>query len=743
MEGGEGEGAGLPFGPFRSLIHEQAKSIVAIQELKRDVELLLEFREQVLSSFPHLMHSVPLMTPSASSATKFTGVTHDVSHHHPGAHSAQHLRPPGSGRKLPQPHGASSDPLLFAQPESDTSDEMESQGPGGRGTWKRPSSTRYLPRTRRKKQSVDVTSTTSRTALLAPMAHVVDSGFSTETKDVGSGSERNHVYSDRTSSSSAYNYSDRSSERNLVYSDMVPDIRWPGRMVGPMSFCDDELWNLLDVIHRKGVRLREEIRAEDVRVPIPAPESALSDTVQSNVRRLSTIAETVRSSQSLGDTRSKGLGERDSISLSRVFQTQVRVKDPEESRIQELEALVQTLNEKNKHLEEELYAATAWKTEVDSRIHNLHAQFARGKREPYQDHDSNLENQKRHDISPFTPEQAESRERGWINIRSKSEVNIRQRRSQTSNVFATSLPTGSKTERKIVAIPNKKISSVLWESDILTLRKQLLHYIHAYEMTKAKLDEKAEEWSLRARDWDRLSKEWREEVRSLRDENQEFRFQLEEKVIELEGTKARLRMMERALGRGLKPTTSIPGDVTLPRPLRRIDHLSYLRSDLDQGRKDDEGPQEEGSPAKITFRVGGEDEEDVRTQENSLPVKLVRIVPEAEEGREKESSSTESSGVPHKNVFLLARNNMNSGDEEEDQVPSVPPPFPLDFLPVIPPIKPDLVQSQTENFYFAKESPLLNGSALKMVCPPYPPAFDDDDDDDDDSEFMLPLDMVQ
>ena len=46
------------------------------------------------------------------------------------------------------------------------------------------------------------------------------------------------------------------------------------------------------------------------------------------------------------------------------------------------------------------------------------------------------------------------------------------------------------------------------------------------QVTKAKLDEKAEEWSSRAHDWDRLSQEWREEVRSLRDENQEFRFQV-------------------------------------------------------------------------------------------------------------------------------------------------------------------------------------------------------------------------
>lgn len=40
--------------PFQYLINEQAKSILALQELQDEVGALLEFRDLVMDTFPHL-----------------------------------------------------------------------------------------------------------------------------------------------------------------------------------------------------------------------------------------------------------------------------------------------------------------------------------------------------------------------------------------------------------------------------------------------------------------------------------------------------------------------------------------------------------------------------------------------------------------------------------------------------------------------------------------------------------------
>ncbi|CAG0914254.1 unnamed protein product, partial [Notodromas monacha] len=54
--------------PMMCLIHEQAKSMVAIQELQRDVDILLEFREQLLSSLGGLCTAGAVASPAAPTA---------------------------------------------------------------------------------------------------------------------------------------------------------------------------------------------------------------------------------------------------------------------------------------------------------------------------------------------------------------------------------------------------------------------------------------------------------------------------------------------------------------------------------------------------------------------------------------------------------------------------------------------------------------------------------------------------
>ncbi|CAG9785742.1 unnamed protein product [Diatraea saccharalis] len=52
-----------PPGPFHYLISEQAKSLVALQELQNEVGALLEFRDLVIETFPNLRSKMPPSTP--------------------------------------------------------------------------------------------------------------------------------------------------------------------------------------------------------------------------------------------------------------------------------------------------------------------------------------------------------------------------------------------------------------------------------------------------------------------------------------------------------------------------------------------------------------------------------------------------------------------------------------------------------------------------------------------------------
>lgn len=54
-------------GPFHYLISEQAKSLVALQELQNEVGALLEFRDLVIETFPNLRHKMAV-TAAASAA---------------------------------------------------------------------------------------------------------------------------------------------------------------------------------------------------------------------------------------------------------------------------------------------------------------------------------------------------------------------------------------------------------------------------------------------------------------------------------------------------------------------------------------------------------------------------------------------------------------------------------------------------------------------------------------------------
>lgn len=63
-----------PPGPFHYLISEQAKSLVALQELQNEVGALLEFRDVVIETFPNLRTRLASSTPSTMTSASSSNI---------------------------------------------------------------------------------------------------------------------------------------------------------------------------------------------------------------------------------------------------------------------------------------------------------------------------------------------------------------------------------------------------------------------------------------------------------------------------------------------------------------------------------------------------------------------------------------------------------------------------------------------------------------------------------------------
>lgn len=207
-------------GPFHYLISEQAKSLVALQELQNEVGALLEFRDLVIETFPNLRHKMATSSSSSSSAVVSVMSQSQTSSHIPLPLSSPSSRrisewEPGKVRRR------------VAQPVR----EGESSGSS-------------LPRSRSNSHSGGSKNS----------ATVQDSGFSTET-------------SSKDSASTA--------------------IARPTSPRPVLDEAEDELWNLLDVIHRKGIRLREEVESLQGRLESVGPEElGISGDVLEAVRNV-------------------------------------------------------------------------------------------------------------------------------------------------------------------------------------------------------------------------------------------------------------------------------------------------------------------------------------------------------------------------------------------------------------------------------------------------------------------------
>ncbi|KAF5305449.1 hypothetical protein FQA39_LY01540 [Lamprigera yunnana] len=386
-------------GPFHYLINEQAKSLVALQELQHEVGALLEFRDLVIETFPNLRTKLANSTPTTMTS-------------HPS-------NIPIAVRRDWEP-GVRVRRKLMSKEEARGNSNSKKNGEAG----------------------------------------VQDSGFSTEASSKETHSASSTVPPPSASTSNA-----------------------------EQDEAEDELWNLLDVIHRKGTRLKDELEAlQDV--IREGKNSHLQCNNDDDFQRVLLHA-------SVDDVRHLKR-ERDLL-MDRVadMEAELLAGRVHTSRLQEdLENLISTKQD----LEEQLKAVMTQSGEVNTRIHDLHSQFVTNKSAP-------------------------------------SSPNFEKTSNEICNV-----PSASQRTRK--------------KSNVSVLDNVLQQQLSMAAKLEIGLVNKLDK---------------------AREENEELKFQLEDKNIELEGTRARVRLFEQ-LQRPAATTSSpdvIPNLESVP-----SDHQERSRSEI-------------------------------------------------------------------------------------------------------------------------------------------------------------------
>ncbi|CAH1104600.1 unnamed protein product, partial [Psylliodes chrysocephalus] len=399
-----------PAGPFHYLISEQAKSLVALQELQHEVGALLEFRDLVMETFPNLRSKLASSTPATM-----------TSHHH-NSNIPVSIRP---------------------------------------GDW--------TPGVRVRKKIGSKDDSRKKGGDIA----IQDSGFSTETS------------SKETHSASSTALATSSSAAGVSENDDI----------------EDELWNLLDIIHRKGTRLKDEANALQGTIRDQAIDKNDHDASFHGVL----FASPSGSSSDVRQLRQ----ERDLL-LDRLaeMEAEVLAGRVHTSRLQEdLENLMSTKQD----LEEQLKAVVTQRGEVNSRIHDLHLQFVTKSGTGSPDSEKNLLSDRRDSTTAATSSQQRTSQKSV---------------SDLDGVLSDKIP-------KVAVLDSKKIRAILKEQNPLVLQKHLLTTTVNNQVLQEQLNNVSTiEIGLR----DRLNK--------FKEENEDLRFQLEDRTIELEGTRARIRLLE-------------------------------------------------------------------------------------------------------------------------------------------------------------------------------------------------------
>lgn len=425
-------------GPFHHLIHEQAKSLVALQELQHEVGALLEFRDLVIETFPSLRTKMAAAAVAAAAAAASTPATMMLMSGGSSGGSASNI--PVAIRRSEWEPGIQVRRKLITSIGSSSKDAKKSE------------------------------------------STIQDSGFSTETSS-----------KDTHSSAASANSSSQAGA---------------GGSSSDTDHSDDELWNLLDVIHRKGMRLKDEVEA-------------LQGTLhnQSNFREEEDFQRYLfhGSADDLRVLRQ----ERDHL-LDRLssMEAEVMASRLHTSRLQEdFEQLLVA----KMALEDQLQSVLNQRGEVNSRIHDLHVQFVADSTRQVLTDGSTVRVSEKDQTVPSVP---------ITNSVGKNRTNSASRLSRTAGVSALDLVLGDSVP-KVKLTDSGKVAAILKEKNPLVLQKHLLTSTVKNQVLQEQLETVSKHEEGLA---DKLDK--------ARVENDELKFQLKDKHIELEGTLARVRMLE-------------------------------------------------------------------------------------------------------------------------------------------------------------------------------------------------------
>ncbi|KAJ1521256.1 hypothetical protein ONE63_002939 [Megalurothrips usitatus] len=580
------------------LMNEQAKSLAALHELQNEVGALLEFRDLVIETFPHL-RSKMASQPSSSGALSSSNTTPNSS-----STGMSHIPVPTTRREWEpgirvkrklgnKDHEANSSSLTTSRSRSNSqgSKYQTSQLLNG------------------------ATTSNGSGSSSAGSSAIQDSGFGTESKE-------------------HYSASSSTSQRGGGVS---------------VASAEDELWNLLDVIHRKGTKLRQEVEHLQVRLQ---DKDGHGEKYRDRDRGRARSLGSVPSSDSTRDLRGPSLHPRERLSrsvekcfgdeadeyLDRVelvdddsdsvdFRTQRllelgkeevrslrRERDLLLDRLAEMEAEMLASRARASHLknelgvvstakrelEDRLQSAISQKSELNSRIHDLHLQFVKNtgggangnllkpvavpspKRAGALSQIVSSQTVKQTESSCFTPvlsstSQEEKRREPISQLRfSKSnsaELNSLDgspkvfhviERSEGGSVgsdcasYNESVSEHTRSEfigrnvklgalDGIVSCPSEiplfirgvapdgdRIAAVLKETDHVELQRHLLTTMAENKALR-----------LRSASEQRVREGLAQQLDTTKEENDDLKFQLEERSIELEGTRARVRVLEK------------------------------------------------------------------------------------------------------------------------------------------------------------------------------------------------------
>ncbi|XP_037952713.1 rho GTPase-activating protein gacF-like isoform X2 [Teleopsis dalmanni] len=531
--------------------HIHSDQTKSLQELQHEVGALLEFRDLVIETFPDLKHKMASMSSSASTAvagstTPSVSATNTLT----GVMSNSSL----ASRREWEPGIRVKRKLAQKEPSSSTSTAAVAVSTNGAvvaGELSSSSLTRSRSNSHSGKKEPKSGENNNGSV-------VQDSGFSTET----SSSKEGH-------SASSTN----------------------GAMTGPIAsnrlLClesDDELLNLLDVIHRKSNRLREEVEhlqnyernnlrggvsnnGEDncanALTKSNSGSSAISGltpkTFRDHVERLN--KEDIKQLRKERDRLLDKLAEMEAETLTgRIKATKMN------------DQMTELITVK-KDLEEQLKLAMAQKLELSSRVQQLQLQQQQqqskssSSQSDYSSqrnflssattvlstgsgasHNENLaaaaattvplqQNRRLNTFQPVVVEQQQQKSDNYLAFhRSAGSDSKESPVAVTANTLGrldgiVSTPSAKNTKCRVT--DSKRFAAILMENSVVELQRHLLTLTVQNQVLMQKLDQATKSKTHIAK---RLDKS-KEDVEDLR-------FQLEEKNIELEGTKAQLRVLE-------------------------------------------------------------------------------------------------------------------------------------------------------------------------------------------------------